>query len=59
MKNANDSKKLSKNMGGDEMAHKRHQTRHLSRTVKNKLNAHKVEYDGFMFGSKKEAIRWA
>ncbi len=27
--------------------------------MKNKLNAHKVEYDGFTFGSKKEAIRWA
>ena len=33
--------------------------RMYKRTVKNKLNAHKVEYDGFTFGSKKEAIRWA
>lgn len=41
------------------MAYKRRQTIRLPRTIKNKLNAHKVEYDGFTFGSKKEAIRWA
>ena len=33
--------------------------RRYKKTLKNKLNAHKVEYDGFTFGSKKEAIRWA
>jgi hypothetical protein len=27
--------------------------------MKNKLNAHKVEYDGIMWASKKEAIRYA
>ena len=32
---------------------------YYSRQIKNKLNAHKVEYDGFTFGSKKEAMRWA
>ena len=29
------------------------------KSVKNKLNAHKVEYDGEKFDSKKEAMRWA
>lgn len=29
------------------------------KTIKNKLNAQKVEYDGQMFDSKKEAYRWA
>lgn len=33
--------------------------RRYKKTLKNKLNAHKVEYDGFTFGSKKEAVRWA
>lgn len=32
---------------------------YYNRQIKNKLNAHKVEYDGFTFGSKKEAMRWA
>lgn len=41
------------------MAYKRYQTRHLPRNTKNKLNAKKVEYDGEIFDSKKEAIRWA
>jgi hypothetical protein len=41
------------------VAYRRRQTIRLPRTMKNKLNAHKVEYDGFTFGSKKEAIRWA
>ena len=41
------------------MAYKRNKTRIPLKSVKNKLNAHKVEYDGFTFGSKKEAIRWA
>lgn len=41
------------------MAYRRIKARGFPRTAKNKLNAHKVEYDGFLFGSKKEAIRWA
>ena len=41
------------------MAYKRRQTRGIPRSTKNKLNAYTVEYDGFTFGSKKEAIRWA
>ncbi len=45
----------SMDMGAFDMAYKRR----YKRTVKNKLNARKVEYDGFTFGSKKEAVRWA
>lgn len=41
------------------MAYKRRQTRGLPRSTKNKLNAHKVEYDGIVWASKKEAIRYA
>lgn len=41
------------------MAYKRHKSRAFIRTAKNKLNAKRVEFDGKVFGSKKEARRWA
>ena len=41
------------------MAYKRIKTRKFQRTAKNKLNAQRVEFDGKVFGSKKEARRWA
>lgn len=41
------------------MAYKRFKTRKFHRTIKNKLNAQRVEFDGKLFGSKKEARRWA
>lgn len=41
------------------MAYRRHKSKAFIRTVKNKLNAQRVEIDGKTFGSKKEARRWA
>ncbi len=41
------------------MAYKRRQTRGIPRSTKNKYGNKKVEYDGIVFDSKKEAIRWA
>lgn len=41
------------------MRNKYHRIKRYRKTTENKLNAHRVEFDGFTFGSKKEAYRWA